>query len=279
MRRREVLTGLAAMAISPWLVSCAREEEVVSGRTLGSIGIQLYTVRDQMAVDVRATLTALAEMGYKEIEFAGYFDHSPADIRAMLDDLGLSSPSAHAPIEMLRDAPETVIETWLEIGHEYVVMPWLTPEQRDTLDKYRAHAELFNTFAEKCTAAGLKFAYHNHEFEFEAIDGTLPMDLLLAEVDPSLMQVELDFYWTAFAGADPFEYFERYPGRFPLCHVKDMAADKSMADVGAGTIDFAALFAAREQAGFEHFFVERDDAVDTLASAANSFAGISAIEF
>ncbi len=110
------------------------------GRTLSNIGIQLYTVRDQMAVDVPGTLTALAEIGYKEIEFAGYFDHSPADIRTMLDDLGLTSPSAHAPIDMLRDAPEAVIETWLEIGHEYFVMPWLTPEQRDTLDTYTAHA-------------------------------------------------------------------------------------------------------------------------------------------
>ncbi len=279
MKRREVLTGLAGLSLAPWLASCAREEEPVPGRTLSNIGIQLYTVRDQMAIDVRTTLTALAEIGYKEIEFAGYFDHSPAEIRTMLDDLGLTSPSAHAPIDMLRDAPETVIETWLEIGHEYVVMPWLTPEQRDTLDKYRAHAEIFNEFAELCTPAGLTFAYHNHEFEFEPIDGVLPMDLLLSEVDASLMQVELDFYWTAFAGIDPFEYFEKHPGRFPLCHVKDMAEDRSMADVGAGTIDFASLFAASEQAGLKHYFVERDDATDSLASAANSFAGVSAIEF
>ncbi len=279
MKRRDVLTGLAAMTVSPLILSCAQEEESVPGRTLSNIGIQLYTVRDQMAIDVPGTLRRLAEIGYREVEFAGYFDHSPADIRAMLDDLGLASPSAHAPIDMLRDAPEAVIETWLEIGHEYVVMPWLTPDQRDTLDKYKAHAELFNEFAPQCTSAGLKFAYHNHEFEFEAVDGVLPMDLLLAEVDPSLMQVELDLYWTTVAGADPFEYFENHPGRFPLCHVKDMAADGAMADVGSGTIDFAALFAASEQAGFKHYYVERDDATDTLASAANSFAGASAIEF
>ena len=279
MRRRDVLAGLGALSVSPLILSCAREEETVPKRRLSNIGIQLYTVRDRMAEDVPGTLRRLAEIGYREVEFAGYFDHSPSEIRAMLDDLGLASPSAHAPIEMLRESPEAVIETWLEIGHEYVVMPWLTPDQRDSLDKYKSHAELFNEFAARCTSAGLKFAYHNHEFEFEAIDGVLPMDVLLAEVDPSLMQIELDLYWITVAGKDPFEYFQRHPGRFPLCHVKDMAPDGAMTDVGSGTIDFAALFAASEQAGFEHYYVERDDAADTLASAANSFAGASAIEF
>ncbi len=111
------------------------------------------------------------------------------------------------------------------------------------------------------------------------MDGILPIDLLLAETDPSLVQIELDLYWITVAGADPFAYFENHPGRFPLCHVKDMAEDGAMADVGSGTIDFASLFAASEQAGFRHYYVERDDAADTLASAANGFAGVSSIEF
>ena len=281
MNRRDVLGGLTALSALPFVGACSRDSETPTSSTqrrIDKVGIQLYTVRGPMADDVPGTLERLADIGYREFEFAGYYDYSPADIRGMLEELGVSAPSAHFPIDVLRDSPEMAIETCVAIGHEYVVCPWLSEEDRSTLDKYRQHAELFNRVAEQCKAAGLGFAYHNHEFEFEAIDGVLPMDLLLAETDPSLVQIELDLYWVEFAGADPFAYFDQHPGRFPLCHVKDMAADRSMADVGTGQIDFAAIF-ANERAGLRHYFVERDDAPDPLASAANSFAGASAIAF
>lgn len=279
MNRREVLTGLATLAAFPGLASCAREEEAVTGRHLDRIGIQLYTVRDPMAVDMRGTIERLAEIGYKELEFAGYYERTPEEVRNMLNEFGLTSPSAHVPIEVLREDPRPAIEDLVAIGHEYMVVPWLQEHERQTLDQYRAHAELFSRVAELCKASGLKFAYHNHEFEFEPIDGVLPMDLLLAETDPGMVKIELDLYWINYAGADPFEYFEKHPGRFPLCHVKDMAEDRSMTDVGSGIIDFGSIFAASEQAGFKHYYVERDDAPDSLASAANSFAGASKIAF
>ena len=279
MNRREALKSLAALAALPSLAACTRGGDAAAKDTLDAIGIQLYTVRKPMSEDVRGTLEALAEIGYREVEFAGYYDHGPAAIRDMLAELGLASPSAHVPIERLREDPERVIDDFATIGHEYLVVPWLSPEERSSLDRYRAHAELFNRVSEQCAAAGLGFAYHNHEFEFEPIDGVLPIDLLLAETDPERVKIELDLYWITVAGADPFAYFDRHPGRFPLCHVKDMAADGSMTDVGTGQIDFSALFAARDLAGFEHYYVERDDAADPLASAANSFAGASKIEF
>jgi sugar phosphate isomerase/epimerase len=279
MNRRQALRNLAALSALPYVAACDKQGDTMPKRRLEAIGIQLYTVRGPMVEDVRGTLARLAEIGYREVEFAGYFGYSPAEIRGMLDEFGLASPSAHVPIEMLRGDVIQVIDTLVEIGHEYLVVPWLNPEERSSLDKYRAHAELFNQVSEQCAAAGLGFAYHNHEFEFEPIDGILPIDLLLDETDPKLVQIELDLYWITLAGADPFAYFERHPGRFPLCHVKDMAADGSMTDVGTGQIDFAALFAASERAGFKHYYVERDDADDSLASAANSFAGISKIEF
>jgi sugar phosphate isomerase/epimerase len=265
--------------MSPVLVSCERDKEMAAKRRLDKVGIQLYTVRDRMAVDLPGTLQRLAEIGYREVEFAGYFDHSPAEIHTLLDDLGLTSPSAHTLLQPMRDTPAELIETALAIGHEYIVLGWLQPEERTSLDDYRRHAELINGFGEQCLGAGLKFAYHNHDFEFEALDGMRPMDLLLAETDPQLMQVELDLYWINKAGADAFAYFEKHPGRFPLCHVKDMAEDGSMADVGSGGINFAALFAASDLAGFRHYYVERDDAADTLASAANSFSAVSRLEF
>ena len=279
MNRRELLMGVAAMSTTTILPACNSANEAAAKRRITDIGIQLYTVRDRMAVDVPGTLQRLAEIGYQEVEFAGYFDQSPAEIRSLLDDLGLASPSVHTLLQPMRDTPAELIETALSIGHEYIVLGWLQPEERTSLDDYRRHAELINAFAEQCRSAGLKFAYHNHDFEFEPLDGMLPMDLLLAETDPALMQVELDLYWINKAGADPFAYFEKHPGRFPLCHVKDMAEDGSMADVGAGTIDFAALFAASELAGFGHYYVERDDAADSLVSAANSFVAVSQLEF
>ena len=267
------------MSMGPIMMSCSQEQEVTTKRRLKNVGIQLYTVRDQMAADVPATLRRLAEIGYREVEFAGYFDHAPAEIRALLDDTGLLSPSAHTSLQLMRDTPEQLIESALTVGHEYIVLGWLHPDDRTSLDDYRQHAELINVFAEQCHSAGLKFAYHNHDFEFESMDNVLPMDLLLAETDASRMQVELDLYWITKAGADPFAYFEKHPGRFPLCHVKDMADDGSMADVGSGTIDFAALFAASELAGIQHYYVERDDAAEPLVSAANSFSTVSKLEF
>lgn len=270
---------MAAMAMSPVLVSCGEKGEPVSKGRLGSVGIQLYTVRDRMAVDLPGTLHRLAEIGYREVEFAGYFGHSPAEIATLLGNTGLVSPSTHTMLPPIRDTPEQLIESALAVGHDYVVLAWLPPEERISIDDYRRHAELMNQFAEQCQAAGLKFAYHNHDFEFESMDNVLPMDLLLAETDPQLVQMELDLYWIIKAGADPFAYFETHPGRFPLCHVKDMAEDGTMADVGSGRIDFAAVFAASELAGFRHYFVEHDDPPDSLASAANSFSAISKLEF
>lgn len=273
------MVAMAAMSVSPILTSCEQDKEIAAKRRLDKVGIQLYTVREPMAIDVPDTLHQLAEIGYQEVEFAGYFDHSPAEIRTILDDLGLASPSAHTLLQPMRETPEQLIEAALTVGHQYLVMGWLLPEERTSLDDYRRHAELINSFAEQCHSAGLKFAYHNHDFEFENLEGMRPMDLLLAETDPSHMQVELDLYWINKAGADPFAYFEKHPGRFPLCHVKDMAADGSFADVGDGEIDFGAVFAESEQAGFRHYYVERDDATDSLASAANSFAAVSKLQF
>tara|TARA_B110000444_G_C18778036_1_gene565983 strand:- start:403 stop:1254 length:852 start_codon:yes stop_codon:yes gene_type:complete len=283
MKRRELLKGMAAISVSPILTSCAPAEKAATKRRLDKVGIQLYTVRDRMAADVPDTLAQLADIGYQEVEFAGYFDHSPKDIRTFLDDLGLSAPSAHTMLQPMRETPEQLIENALVVGHQYIVLAGLRPEERTTLDDYRQHANLINEFAEQCHAAGLKFAYHNHDYEFGNLDGIRPMDLLLAETEPSHMQVEIDLYWIKKAGVDPFSYFEKHPGRFPLCHVKDMAADGSMVDVGAGGIDFSALFAASDLSGFRHYYVEHDhehgDAVDTLESAANSYSAVSKLEF
>jgi len=285
MNRRALLKGAAALAVTPWLSACSRAPETnkapeaEAGKRLERIGIGLYTVRDQMAEDVPGTLQKLAEIGYDEVEFAGYFDHAPAEIKGFLDASGLVSPSSHIRLEHIRTAPEQLIETAQTIGNSYVALAWLAPEERGTLDDYRGHIDLVAGFAEQCRDAGLQFTWHNHDFEFVELEGQRPIDLILDSTDPELVRVELDLYWITKSGADPFAYFERYPGRFPLCHVKDMAADTSMADVGDGTIDFAAIFAASDLAGFKHYYVERDDAEDPMKSAANSYKAASELTF
>jgi sugar phosphate isomerase/epimerase len=275
--RREFLAG--SMAMSTVLAAAPAALMAAHHRRLETFGIQLYTVRDQMQRDVPGTLQNIARMGYNEVEFAGYFEHSPAAIAAMLGETGLTAPSAHIPMDIVRTAPETLIEAAQTIGHDYLVVSWLPPEERQTLGQYRALAEAFNRFAGLCHSTGLQFAYHNHDWEFEAIDKVLPMDLLLAETDPGLVQFELDLYWIRKGGSSALAYFDRHPGRFPLWHLKDMAKDHSMADVGSGTTDFAELFAAGEQAGLRHAFVERDDPSDSLKSAGSSIAGLRRLQY
>ena len=190
MKRRDFLKagGVAATALALPTACLASEE-----RKLMKIGIQLYTLRGLMGESVPNTLKGLADIGYDEVEFAGYYDHSPEDIASMLDDNGLAAPSAHVSLDEMRNYADEAIAAANTIGHNYLVLGWLSPEERQTLDQYRQHAQLCSTFGEKCRDAGIQFAWHNHEFEYEAIDGTVPMDLLLAETDSDLVKMEIDF--------------------------------------------------------------------------------------
>ncbi|WP_456430202.1 sugar phosphate isomerase/epimerase family protein [Rhodocaloribacter sp.] len=286
MNRRYFLRASAAALGGLALTGCTREnpddarETTTPGHRLERIGLQLYTVRTLMEQDFTGTLEKVAEIGYKEVEFAGYFGHGPEDVKALLGRLGLAAPSTHVPLTALApDALDATVANAVAMGHRYVVMAWLAEDQRASLDAYRRHAELFNRAGEACREAGLQFAYHNHDFEFVDIDGVRPYDLLLAETDPNLVKMELDLYWITKAGADPLAYFERHPGRFPLCHVKDMAGGGEMTEVGAGTIDFATLFAHAGEAGLTHYFVEHDHPADPLASITASFAYLNTMTF
>ncbi|HVH67912.1 MAG TPA: sugar phosphate isomerase/epimerase [Gemmatimonadales bacterium] len=247
---------------------------------MNRVGLQLYTVRDEMKKDVEATLARVAATGYTEVEFAGYFDKKPADIRAMLDRHGLTAPSAHfgsaAP-----DAWHEALDAAHVIGHRYVVIPWIPVEMRTGVDGYKKIAGDFNQKAEQAHAAGLQFAYHNHDFEFTTVEGKLPYDILLAETDPKLVQMEMDLYWITKGGQDPLAYFARWPGRFPMVHVKDSMGppDNKMAAVGAGTIDWKRIFAREDQAGIKHFFVEHDQPANPFESIRASCEYLKKLEF
>jgi sugar phosphate isomerase/epimerase len=246
--------------------------------SLASIGLQLYTVRDLMKKDFTGTLEKVAAIGYKEVEFAGYFDNKPEDVKKLLDRLGLKAPASHISIDAFREKLDATLQTAQVVGHQFLVCPWLSPLER-SLEKYKAHAAFFNKVGEACRKAGLQFAYHNHDFEFETVDGSIPYDVLLNETDPELVQMELDLFWIKKGGQDALAYFAKYPGRFPLCHVKDMDEKRNMVDVGKGKIDFAKIFAQAPQAGLKHFFVEHDEPKEPLQSITASCQYLKSLKF
>ena len=294
MNRRTFLKSSAAAGLGSMyvLAGCAGDADsatstgqadttaaAIQGQTLDRIGVQLYTLRSLLADDFEGTIEQVAGIGFNEVEFAGYYDRSPEDVKALLDRVGLTAPSAHIQLNQFQDDIDGVIAAAQTIGHHYVILPWLAPPQRESIDMYKQHAALLNEVGQKCKDAGLQVGYHNHDFEFQETDGQIPYDVLLAETDPDLVIMQLDLFWIAKAGQDPLAYFENHPGRFHLCHVKDMTAEGEMTDVGNGTIDFAAIFAQSEQAGLQHYVVEHDNPEDPIASITTSYTYLKDLEF
>lgn len=273
MRRRVFLQALGLPLLHP-----VREALLPRTPPLEPIGLQLYTVRDLMRTDVARTLEQVAEVGYREVEFAGYFGEAPARIRGLLDGLGLSSPSSHLSLREIGPDLARTLDLAQTIGHRYLVVPSLDPQDRRTPDDYRRVAGVLNRAGEAARPRGLRVAYHNHDFELQPIEGVLPFDVLLRDTDPALVFFEMDFYWMASGRADPLMYFERHPGRFHLCHLKDRDRRGRMADVGDGHLDFPAILRGRERAGLRHYFVERDDPPDPLASIRASYRFLRRLE-
>jgi sugar phosphate isomerase/epimerase len=279
MNRRSFLgtlgaTSLAGLAGGFRCDALSREEASgPAGRALGPLGVQLYTVRGEMATGFDATLARVAAVGYREVEFAGYFGRSAEDVRATLDRVGLVAPAGHFPLDDLERRWDETVAMAGTVGHHYIVLPWLAEERRSGLASYRELARQCNEFGRRCRDAGLTFAYHNHDFEFVPLNGTMPFDVLLEETDPALVRFELDLFWIRKGGQDALDYFARHAGRFPLVHVKDSAGppDERMVDVGSGIIDWKQIFNAREQAGIRHLFVEHDNPADPFGSISQSF--------
>lgn len=246
---------------------------------LEQIGLQLYTVRELMRQDFEGTLGKVASIGYKQVEFAGYYDRTPEQIRALLDRLGLEAPATHISLASVRGDLEGLIRTATVIGHRYLVVPSIPRSERESLDAYRRIADLFNRAAERCRQEGVGFAYHNHAFEFERIDGQLPFDVLLEETDSDLVKMEIDLFWIRRGGQDPLSYFARFPGRFALCHVKDMDSSGNMVDVGSGAIDFAKIFARSEQAGLKYYIVEHDRPASPIENIRSSYEHLRQLRF
>lgn len=280
LSRRDFLGALGALALAPGMLASNRPTAQPPSHST-PIGIQLYTLRDLLAKDLEGTLSAVAAIGYKEVELAGLYGRTAAEFRAILDRVGLKTPSGHVGIPEITDSLERTIADAKTLGQQFVVVPWI-PEESRTADGYRRMAETFNAAGERIRAAGLTLGYHNHWFEFDPLapgPAACGYDILLARTDPKLVVMELDLYWIRKGGRDAASYFHEHNGRFRLVHVKDMGADGSMVDVGRGLIPWADLLAAARKAGVRHFLVEHDEPKDPIAFARASYQYLTSIRF
>ena len=270
-----VTTGLAATAVlaSPSFALTMNKKE---------IGLQLYTLRDELPKDVKGTLEKVAKAGYTTVETYGFsikdqfWGLTPKELKKILDDNGLKAVSGHYNLgSFLYDGNTAeliaAIEAAKVLKNEFLTVPWIDEPFRRSIEDYKKIAARVNEAAEMCKKAGLKLAYHNHDFEFKKYDGVTGYEILLKETDKDLVYFELDLYWVVHSGNDPLKLFKENPGRFKMWHVKDK--DKNNNDlnteVGSGTIDFKPFFSAAKQSGMVHFFVEQENNF-----ASNSFNSI-----
>ena len=280
VNRRTFLFELAAAGMGASLLSSCGGMMVRGGGGASSthmIGLQLYTVRDLLEKDFEGTIERVAQIGYTNMEFAGYYNHSPEQVRALLDRLKLVSTSSHIGAQLMRQDAAAQVRAAKVIGQDYITIPSYPFARDGGIDAWKKGAAEFNRWGALCRDAGIRLAYHNHNAEFNAVDGgPTGYDVLMRETDPALVDFEMDLYWTAFAGQDPLALFAKYPGRFAMWHVKDLLltqGTKGMAPAGGGTLDFKSYFAHASQAGMKHFFVEHDTAA---AYQGGSLASIQA---
>ncbi|QXP51327.1 MULTISPECIES: sugar phosphate isomerase/epimerase [unclassified Cellulophaga] len=283
MKKIAIYTVLVSLTV--FFTSCKEEKKLETSESTPEVveesnfgGLALYTVRDDMGVDAKATLKAVSDAGYKNIEAAGYsegkfYNMSPADFKALLDSLKLVPVSTHHSDVTLENA-DAMMANVKAAGFEYFVVP-IPPmglfhyDDATSTMSMTGGAEnltkIVNTLGEKAHAAGLKLLYHNHDFEFKKdSDGIVPIEYMLEHTDPKFVNFQMDLFWVTKAGADPLVYFEKYPGRFKIWHVKDMDEQGRFAPVGTGIIDFAKILAKKDLSGMEYYMVEQDITFDDM---------------
>lgn len=268
MKRRTFIQASSMAAAAITLPVWARATDSNTG-----IGLQLYTLKDIIRKDIKGTLQKVAAIGYSRVEPYDYSDGKMfgmpyQDFARMNKDLGLEVVSCHYNSGFtdpqvkgtLRNDWQMAVDDAAAAGQQYMVLAWLEEGERKTIDDYKSVCDLINKSGEICKKAGIKIGYHNHWFEFQPVEGQTPYDVMLKELDPSLVTMEMDMYWVVFAGADPLHLMENHRGRFELWHIKDMdkAVHNRNADVGTGLIDFHKIFADHEISGMKYFFLEQE---------------------
>lgn len=250
------------------------------------VAVQLYSVRDDLGADMRGTLQQVKEMGYDGVEFAGLYGVPVADIRAMLDEIGLVAVSAHVPIDEMLSDVDRVLDDYAALGCRYIAMPWLPDERRPGNPRYAETLEQIEMLGKAAHEKGMQLLYHNHDFEFVKVGEDYALDIMYANIPAEYLQTQLDTCWVKVAGEDPAAYIRKYTGRAPLVHLKDfykkgtekptnmygligtdveeVAAEDASVEfelrpIGHGVQDVPALLQASLDAGAEWVIVEQDN--------------------
>lgn len=273
---RITATGALGALLLPDLTAAGKGKK--SKKSLvKNVGLQLYTIRDEMKKDPKGSLKVVSDAGYKLLELADYsngkfYGFTPEEFRKIVNDLGMEVLSSHINVESASNKPEDaqrITDDHAKLGAKYAIQPWVESKDRNIAFFQKMVSQL-NDVGEKMKKSGIKFGYHNHNFEFKAIDGKVPYyDIILPGTDKNLVTMEIDLFWTTKAGQDPVEIFKKYPGRFELFHMKDMytkpttpyfdtTGEKDFAPVGEGVLDFNRILDARKIAGMKYMIVEQD---------------------
>jgi sugar phosphate isomerase/epimerase len=255
--RREFIKLSGALAVGSFLLpKCTSTTP-----KLNNVGVQLYSVRAEMLADPVGTLKRLAQIGYKEVESArsekgNYYGLKPKEIKKVLDDLDMTLRSGHVHIN---EAWQQSIDAAAEAGQEYLICSTM-PSNGQTVENYTRVGDVFSKAGEDCKKSNIIFGYHNHDYEFEKENGQVLYDVLLQKTDPFLVKMELDLGWVFVTGNDPLAYFEKYPGRFPLWHLKDMdKAKKQSTEFGKGQLNIKGMLENAKKSGMKYFFVEQEE--------------------
>ncbi len=316
--RRGFIQGTAATLAA---LGGAVPPAFAAGARLGRIGVQLFTIPTLVEKDFAGTMKLLASIGYKEVEMfgpfdwsaqeakddwakavpmlafkgSGYFGHTAKEVRAILDDNGLRSPSMHTDLHSLRTRLGPMAEAAHVVGQRYVVLPAIPAGERRTPDDARRLADEFNDIGAKARKLGIRFMYHNHGYWLKAVDGVVPFETLVQHTDPAVFDLGMDLYWTTAGNADPVAYLERFKGRYKALHIKDMAKPMhfegdggdaaqwvalfgNIADAGSGVLDLKRILSAAHRTGVEHFFLERDQSPTPEQTLRSSYGYLSTLE-
>jgi sugar phosphate isomerase/epimerase len=291
-RREFIIKSSALFAGTLILPSCMKSESseenvatdaaLAGSRKVENVGVQLYTFRDAMAKDALGTLEKIAALGYKEIESARsgmghYYGLKAAGMKKACIDLGMVLRSGHVHLD--EDFDKTIAEA-VESGQEYLICSSM-PKDGQTIDNYKATAEAFNKAGEQCKANGIKFGYHNHDYEFESDGDQVLYDVLMDNTQTDLVYMELDLGWVIVAGKDPLDYFARYEGRFPLWHLKDMnMTEKQSTEFGKGGLDILKMLQNGDKSGVKHVFVEQEEyTIGPFEAMANNMAYLNKLRY
>lgn len=296
MLSRRFVLGAGAAAVG--LAACGGAGSAKVGtRQLKTLGLQTYTLREIFEPDPVGTLAMLKELGYDYVELneRNFAERSAQELISLVKDAGLYAPATHYNLDRVRNNFGQTVKDAQALGVDYVIMPW-TDEPQRTVEGYKANAAMFNERGRQARDAGFKLAYHNHQFEFDDLGGgTTAMDILLGETDPDLFDFELDLFWARLGGVNIEALFRSHPGRFKLCHIKDMKGSPDayrdsrdygaigaalMVNVGEGTIPFEDYFALNDLSGMEYFVIEHDSPPKPFrASMKQSIYDVRAMRF